>query len=387
MAARPIWRGHLRLALVSCPVALYNARHDRAGIRFNLINPETGNRIRMITQDAETSDELERRSLVKGYEFRKGKYLLLSDDDLDSVKVESSSVMTIEKFVDTASIDPVYYDSAYYLVPDGDAGKDVYAVLREAIAKTGKTALSRVVIAQRERTIALRPMGEGLMAHTLYEDRDLNSSEELFAGVSRDQDRSGDGAARYAARAAAVRKIRLGDLEDRYETRLRALIDAKLKGEGIEASEPEEPDRTNVVDLMAALKKSLGQAEEKKAAPAKKARATDRKQSTLKLPIQGGKARREARGSGDDQAFPQARLNPLPFFPAVDANLLSLLLEADDAINFGLGRKVTHLVIAEAALGALEAKHPSLLLEQPLWGCARVGQVYYPGSLSQTTHS
>ena len=128
--------------------------------------------------------ELERRSLVKGYEFRKGKYLLLSDDDLDSVKVDSSSVMTIEKFVDTASIDPVYYDAAYFLVPDGEAGKDVYAVLREAIAKTGKTALSRVVIAQRERTIALRPMGEGLMAHTLYEDRDLNSSQELFEDLA-----------------------------------------------------------------------------------------------------------------------------------------------------------------------------------------------------------
>ena len=168
------WRGHLRLALVSCPVALYNARHDRASIRFNLINPETGNRIRMITQDADTGQELERCSLAKGYEFRKGKYLLLSDDDLDSVKVESSSVMTIEKFADTASIDPVYHDSAYFLVPDGEAGKDVYAVLREAIANTGKTALSRVVISQRERTIALRAMGDGLMAHTLYEDRDLH---------------------------------------------------------------------------------------------------------------------------------------------------------------------------------------------------------------------
>ncbi len=160
MAARPIWRGHLRLALVSCPVALWNARHDRAAIRFNLINPETGNRIKMVTQDAETGKELERRDLVKGYEFRKDQYLLLSDDDLDSVKVESSSVMTIEKFVDTASIDPVYYDSAYFLAPDGDAGRDVYAVLREAIAKTGMTALSRVVISQRERTIALRPMGD-----------------------------------------------------------------------------------------------------------------------------------------------------------------------------------------------------------------------------------
>jgi len=287
MAARPIWRGHLRLALVSCPVALYNA-HDRAGIRFNLINPETGNRIRMITQDSETGQELGRRSLVKGYEFRKGKYLLVSDDDLDSVKVDSSKVMTIEKFVDTASIDPVYYDSAYYLVPDGDAGKDVYAVLREAIAKTGKTALSRVVIAQRERTIALRPMGDGLMAHTLYEDRDLNSSQELFddlAEIKTDPEMV-QLATQLVQRQSG--KYDSADLEDRYETRLRALIEAKLKGEGIEPNEPEEPDRTNVVDLMAALKKSLGQ-EEKKAAPAKKARATDRQQPGLKLPIKGGK--------------------------------------------------------------------------------------------------
>ncbi len=157
MAVRPIWRGHLRLALVSCPVALYNARHDRTSIRFNLINPDTGNRIRMITQDAETGKELERRDLVKGYEFRKNQYLLLNDEDLNSVKVESSAVMTVEKFVDADSIDPVYYDAAYHLAPDGNAGRDIYAVLREAIAKTGKVALSRVVISQRERTIALRP--------------------------------------------------------------------------------------------------------------------------------------------------------------------------------------------------------------------------------------
>ena len=108
MPARPIWRGHLRLALVSCPVALWNARHDRAAIRFNMINPETGNRIRMVTQDAETGKELQRRDLVKGYEFNKDRYLLLTDEDLDSIKVESSSLMTVEKFVDTASIEPVY---------------------------------------------------------------------------------------------------------------------------------------------------------------------------------------------------------------------------------------------------------------------------------------
>ena len=260
MATRPIWRGHLRLALVSCPVALWNARHDRAAIRFNMINPETGNKIKMVTTDAETGKELERRDLVKGYEFRKNQYLLLTDDDLDSVKVESSSVMTVEKFVDTASIDPVYYNSSYFLAPDGDAGRDVYAVLREAIAKTGMTALSRVVISQRERTIALRPMGDGLMAHTLYEDRDLNSPKELFDGMAeiKTDPEMVQLATQLVQRQAG--KYESADLEDRYESRLRALIDAKLKGEGIDA-EADVPAATtsNVVDLMAALKKSLGQ--------------------------------------------------------------------------------------------------------------------------------
>jgi DNA end-binding protein Ku len=113
VASRPIWRGHLRLALVSCPVALFNARHDRANIRFNMINPDTGNRIRMVTQDSETGKELQRRDLVKGYEFKKDQYLLLTDEDLDSVKVESSAVMTVEKFVASGSIDPMYYDASF----------------------------------------------------------------------------------------------------------------------------------------------------------------------------------------------------------------------------------------------------------------------------------
>jgi DNA end-binding protein Ku len=171
LASRPIWRGHLRLALVSCPVAMYNARSERSSIHFNLINPGTGNRIKMVTKDSETGEELQRSSLVKGYEYSKGRYLTLSDEDLDSVKVESSAIMSVEKFVDASSIDPIYYDDSYYLVPDAKAGEDVYAVLREAIAKTGKVALTRVVISQRERTVALRHAGPGLMAHTLCEER------------------------------------------------------------------------------------------------------------------------------------------------------------------------------------------------------------------------
>src|ERR1700709_346796 len=123
VAQRPVWRGHLRLALVSCPVALFSTKHDRGTIKFNLINPETGNRIRMLTVDGETEKEVERRNLVKGYEFKKNTYLLLTNEDLESVKVESSDVMTVEKFVEANSIDPLYYDSGYFLAPDGKAGR------------------------------------------------------------------------------------------------------------------------------------------------------------------------------------------------------------------------------------------------------------------------
>jgi DNA end-binding protein Ku len=268
MPARPIWRGHLRLALVSCPVALWNAKHDRATIRFNMINPDTGNRIRMKTVDAETDQEVQRRDLVKGYEFSKNRYVLLSDEDFDSVKVESSSVMNIEKFVEADSIDPIYFSSSYYLAPDGDAGRDVYAVLCKAIGETGRVALARVVIGQRERTISIRSMPGGLVAHTLDEQRDINDAKSILgeaAEVKTDQEMVA------LAKQLIERQTDQydpADLEDRYETRLRAMIDAKLKGEGIDVSEPAEPAGSNVVDLMAALKKSLGQeAEPKKSAP------------------------------------------------------------------------------------------------------------------------
>jgi DNA end-binding protein Ku len=229
-------------------------------------------------------EELQRRSLVKGYEFRKNEYVLLSDEDLQSVKVESSSVMTVEKFVEADSIDPVYYDAAYHLAPDGDAGRDVYAVLREAIAKTSKVALSRVVISQRERTVALRPVGEGLMAHSLHEDRDLNSGEELFEGMSgiKVDPEMVQLATQLVQRQAG--KYDASDLEDRYETRLRALIDAKLKGEGVEAAEEPQIATSNVVDLMAALKKSLGQA------PAEKPQRAPRTKATSKRPSAAAQA-------------------------------------------------------------------------------------------------
>ena len=273
MAQRPIWRGHLRLALVSCPIALYSANHDRGSLHFNLINPETGNRIKMITQDAETGDTLSRSDLVKGYEYKKNSYLIVDEDDFESARIESSTTVKIEKFVDADSIDPIYFDASYYLAPDGDAGQDVYLVLRDAIASTGKIALSRAVIARREHPIAIMPMGKGLVVHTLHEERDLNDYADLFdhlpsAKPDRDMIQL---ATQLIDRQTG--KYDPADVEDRYETRLRAMIEAKLKGEGIEAEDAEEPDRGNVVDLMAALRKSLGQTSEAASAPKKASKA------------------------------------------------------------------------------------------------------------------
>jgi DNA end-binding protein Ku len=281
MAQRPIWRGYLQLALVTCPVAMYAANHDRGSLHFNLINPKTGNRIRMITQDAETGDELSRKDLVKGYEFKKDTCVVLTDEDFESARVESSSTIKVDKFVDVASIDPIYFDASYYLAPDGKAGKDVYAVLRDAIASTGKMALARVVIARRERAVGIIPMAPGLVAHTLHEERDLNNARDVFDDLP-----TGGSDPEMVKLATQLIERQTGkydpaDVEDRYEARLRDVIDAKLKGEGIEAFDEEEPDRGNVIDLMSALRKSLGNdneapSEEKRSTPAKKS-ATPKK--------------------------------------------------------------------------------------------------------------
>lgn len=259
MAARPIWRGHLRLALVSCPIALHSVERSSSGVHFHLINPETGSRVRMITLDAETDKEVSRRNLVKGYEFEKDRYVLLDDEDFESARIESSSTLTVAKFVDSTSIEPIYFDTSYYVVPDGEAGQDVFVVLRDAIAKTGRAALSRVVIGRRERAVAIMPMGKGLVCHTLHQPKDLYDSKDLFgqiADVKPDAD--------MIALATQLIERQEGtfqpdDTEDRYEVRLREVIDAKLRGEGIEPEAEAEPERSNVIDLMAALKASLGQ--------------------------------------------------------------------------------------------------------------------------------
>lgn len=259
MASRPIWRGHLRLALVTCPIALHSVIRGSSGLHFHLINPKTGHRIRMVTQDAETEQEVARGDLVKGYEFEKDHYILLDDEDFEQARIESSSTLAVSKFVEAASIDPIWFDTSYYVAPDGEAGLDVFVVLRDAIRKARAAALSRVVIARHERAVAIMPLGKGMVCHTLHDPRDLWDADPLWEeipDVMPDADMIGL-ATQLIARQNG--KFQPEDTIDRYEARLREVIDAKLKGEGITPEEPEEADRGNVIDLMAALKASLGQ--------------------------------------------------------------------------------------------------------------------------------
>lgn len=291
MADHPIWRGQLRLALVSCPIALYSVRQPKEELHFHFINPKTGNRVRMVTQDSETDEELSRKDLQRGYEFKKDHYVLLDDDDFEKARIDSSAVLAIDKFVRADSIDPIYYDSSYYLVPDGqgrDAADDVFVVLRDAIAKTGRVALSRLVIARRERAVALMPMGRGLVLHTLVDTREITAPTKLFEDIP-------DTAPDKEMIALAVQlidrqtaKFQPGDMEDRYEARLREVIDAKLAGAEVSTPAPEE-ERGNVVDLMDALRRSLGEPKTDTAKAAK-----DAPKTAAKKPAAGKKAKEPA---------------------------------------------------------------------------------------------
>jgi DNA end-binding protein Ku len=260
-------------------VLLHSVLRASGDLHFHFINPKTGNRVRTVTLDAETDKEVPRSELVRGYEFEKDRYVLLEDKDFASARVETSSTMTVDKFIPCDVIRPIYFDTSYYMVPDGDAGQDVYTVLRDAIAQSKMVALSRVVIARRERSVAILPLEQGMVLHTLHEPRDLYAYDKLFEQIP---DAKPDADMVKLARQLIERqegKFEPADLEDRYEARLREVIEAKLKGEGIKPVAPEEPRGDNVIDLMAALKRSLGQRapEDGTAARRKPARAPARK--------------------------------------------------------------------------------------------------------------
>ena len=254
MAYRPSWQGHLKLSLVTCPVALYTAINSGGDVHFNLINPKTNNRIKMITTDPDTGP-IERSELVKGYEVSKGEYILLSNDEIASVKLESTKTIDIERFVAGDDIDRLYWDNPYFIAPDGKLAQEAFGVIRTAMETSGQIALGRVVIGTRERILALEPRGKGILAYTIRTDAEVRKSDEIFSGIT---EKVADPEMISIAEKIIAQKegpFDPGQFVDRYEEVLKALIEDKKKGH--KPAKVAEPEATNVVDLMSALRASL----------------------------------------------------------------------------------------------------------------------------------
>jgi DNA end-binding protein Ku len=292
MAPRPYWKGFLKLSLVSCPIALYPATSEREKISFHQLNKETGHRIRYRKVDAETGDEVEQAAIIKGYEVNKGEYVELDPEELEAVAIESKRTIEIDEFVPKADIDEIYMRDPYFIVPDGEVGQQAFAVIREAIRKEGMVALGKVVFTSREHIIALEARDKGMMGITLrypYEVRDQN---EYFDGI--ENEKVPKDMLDLAVHIVETKKGKFEPqkFEDQYEDALKDLIRKKQKGEKIER--PKEPQRSNVFNLMDALKKSV--AADKGVRPqAKKGKKRIEGQREMLLPIAGKKGKEAAK--------------------------------------------------------------------------------------------
>ena len=287
MAPRPTWQGHLRLSLVSCPVALYTATSRASDVSFNMLHKKTHNRIRMIPTDPELGP-IERSDIVKGYQYEKDQYVIVTPEEIENVRLESTRTIDIDKFVDEDDIDRLYWNDPYYLVPDGKVAVEAFSVIREAMGRAGKIALGRVVMHQRERMLAMEARDRGIIAYTLRTYDEVKKPETLFDDIP--EVKTDKGMIDIASRIIEQQE---GDFDptaftDRYEEALRELIKEKEKGAG-RVVHTDAPEDTNVVDLMEALRRSLGdkggkggkppakKAAAKKAAPKKAAAKTPAK--------------------------------------------------------------------------------------------------------------
>jgi DNA end-binding protein Ku len=252
MAMRPIWEGHLRLSLVACPVSLFTATSTAHDVHFHLINPKTGHRIRTQTVDPD-GGEVARRDLVRGFEVEPDRYVLLTDEEIKSVRLESTRTLDIERFVEASGIDRIWWDAPYYMVPDGKAGVDAFNVIRDAMEAAGRVALGRLVIGTRERVVAIEPRGRGMLMTTLRSFDEVRAEAELFDAIpkGRTDAKMVDIAARIIAQQEGPFDPTAFD--DRYEDALRALIESKQAGAVTAAP----PKSDNVIDLMEALRRSL----------------------------------------------------------------------------------------------------------------------------------
>ena len=265
MAPRASWKGHIRLSLVSCAVKLFPATSTADRISFNQLHKDTHNRINMKPVDPELG-LVERSDLVRGYEYEDKQYIIIEDSDLEAVRIESNHTLNIEAFVDESEVDVIYQDAPYYLAPDGAMAEETFVVLREAMRKSGKVAIARLVLSSRERVVTIGARENGMFVTTLRNPNEVRGTSEYFDNIPKGNP---DAEMLDLAQKLIEQKVTHFDpraYEDRYEVALMAMIKEKLKGhKPIIAAAPE---RGNVINLMDALKASLGEAK-----PAAKSKA------------------------------------------------------------------------------------------------------------------
>ena len=273
MAARTYWKGFLRLSLVSIAVEIYNAVESKSEISFRQIHKPSGRRINY-TKTVQGIGEVKSSDIVKGYEVDNDTYVTLEPDEIDAVKLESKKTIDLVKFVDEAEIDPRYFERPYFIAPADKHSGEGYVVIREALKKTGKAGLAQLTIGGREWLVAITALGDGLLMEMLRYAEELKEPDQFFDEVptGKPDKEMVDLAVELIERKAG--KFTPDQFEDHYATALRELVQKKLKGHKIKAPHEEaSPGGAKVIDLMAALKKSIGEGSGK----AKSARATTRR--------------------------------------------------------------------------------------------------------------
>ncbi len=282
MAARSTWKGFLKVSLVNIPIRVFPATEAAASLSFNQLHSVCQTRIQQKRWCPHCEREVPNTELVKGYEFEKGRYVIVTDEDIQKVRVESTRVIDLSQFTDETEIDPIYVDRAYYLAPDGGMAADAFAVMREGMA--GKAGIGKMALYGREYLVAVRPQKKGLVMYTLHHDaeiRSIDQIEELSSVPSKVKPEEMKLAKQVISSFES--ELNLKDYKDEYKEGLRKIIEAKIAGEEIVAPEIQEPPK--VVDLMEALRRSLNavSTEKKKpvkadialAAPAPKAKAAN----------------------------------------------------------------------------------------------------------------
>jgi DNA end-binding protein Ku len=271
MAPRAYWKGYLKLSLVSCPVALYPATSSSERISFNRINVKTGNRLKQQMVDAETSEPVDREDIRRGYEYAKGQYLLVEDEELEKIRIESSRTIEINSFVPRSEVDERYLDSPYYLAPTDQVGQEAFSVIRDAMRDKKMVGLARVTLTRREHALLLEPFDKGLLATTLRYAYEVRDHAEYFEDIP---DLELPTEMRELAAHIVQTKAAHFDpktFEDHYEKALIELLKTKQAGKPVHAI-GEETTAPRVINLMDALRASIAADTKKPAAASASAR-------------------------------------------------------------------------------------------------------------------